>query len=184
MLHPRVPPLVRAIPHLEALSLYRSEEGEEEQEMRRGLGIVTLEDASVQVDHPLGSSSAPPIQGDAVMTNGTQKYPISSLQTVPSNDNSSHATTLPSGMVIDPPPTVDSAPPAIQARAPQPTSPPPPPGTLPTSSTSISPVIPSDTRTVAISNPPSIATSSQMIVDEDEPMPGIDLGSDSEDDDE
>ncbi|PCH41467.1 hypothetical protein WOLCODRAFT_89291 [Wolfiporia cocos MD-104 SS10] len=39
LLHPRVPPLVRALPHVEALALFREEEGTEEGGLRRTLGL-------------------------------------------------------------------------------------------------------------------------------------------------
>ncbi|KAG6877240.1 hypothetical protein C0992_010466 [Termitomyces sp. T32_za158] len=39
LLHPRVPPLVRSLPHVESLSLFRAEESQEELDTREGLGL-------------------------------------------------------------------------------------------------------------------------------------------------
>ncbi|KAG6868167.1 hypothetical protein C0993_006835 [Termitomyces sp. T159_Od127] len=39
LLHPRVPPLVRSLPHVESLSLFRVEESQEEFDIRKGLGL-------------------------------------------------------------------------------------------------------------------------------------------------
>ncbi len=44
LLHPRVPPLVRSLPHVEMLSLFRAEEGEEELDTRRHIGVDALPD--------------------------------------------------------------------------------------------------------------------------------------------
>lgn len=38
-MHPRVPPLVRSLPHVESLSLFRAEEPQEEIEAREELGL-------------------------------------------------------------------------------------------------------------------------------------------------
>ncbi|KAJ6598852.1 rRNA processing/ribosome biogenesis-domain-containing protein [Mycena vulgaris] len=43
LLHPRLPPLVRAMPPIEALSLFRAEESQEESDTARALGIVGAE---------------------------------------------------------------------------------------------------------------------------------------------
>ncbi|KAG5650306.1 hypothetical protein H0H81_012673 [Sphagnurus paluster] len=39
LLHPRVPPLVRSLPHVESLSLFRAEEPQEEIDIRKKLGL-------------------------------------------------------------------------------------------------------------------------------------------------
>ena len=44
LIHPRVPPLVRALPHVEALALFRAEEGDEEADIRRRLGVAVVEE--------------------------------------------------------------------------------------------------------------------------------------------
>jgi len=45
LLHPRAPPLVRSLPEVETLSLFRAEESLEELETRRKLGLITAEGA-------------------------------------------------------------------------------------------------------------------------------------------
>lgn len=47
LLHPRGPPLVRPLPHVEALSLFRAEENNEELAARRSLVLATTYDANV-----------------------------------------------------------------------------------------------------------------------------------------
>lgn len=39
LLHPRVPPLLRSLPHVESLSLFRTEESFDEVEVREALGL-------------------------------------------------------------------------------------------------------------------------------------------------
>ncbi|OCH92155.1 hypothetical protein OBBRIDRAFT_886436 [Obba rivulosa] len=58
LLHPRMPPLVRSLPHVETISLFRAEESQEEADVRHALGLRTEEDSSrldsdaVDVVHP------------------------------------------------------------------------------------------------------------------------------------
>lgn len=62
LLHPRVPPLVRAPPHIELLSLSRTEESAEEQEIRESLHLsVTLPSGETtgKENPPLIPASAP-----------------------------------------------------------------------------------------------------------------------------
>ncbi|OAX43989.1 hypothetical protein K503DRAFT_730190 [Rhizopogon vinicolor AM-OR11-026] len=46
LLHPRGPPLVRPLPHVEALSLFRAEESNEERAARTSLDLATIYDAN------------------------------------------------------------------------------------------------------------------------------------------
>ena len=63
-LHPRVPPLVRSIPHVEFLSLFRAEESQEESSTCRGLRIGTMEELqlpeSPETSPPADQLIAPP----------------------------------------------------------------------------------------------------------------------------
>ncbi|KAF9464353.1 rRNA processing/ribosome biogenesis-domain-containing protein [Collybia nuda] len=61
LLHPRVPPLVRALPHVESLSLFRVEASQEETEALRTLGLQT---AACPDQSTLWA-------GDVTMENGT-----------------------------------------------------------------------------------------------------------------
>ncbi|KIK44256.1 hypothetical protein CY34DRAFT_802866 [Suillus luteus UH-Slu-Lm8-n1] len=47
LLHPRSPPLVRPLPHVEALSLFRAEESNEELAARTSLALATAYDANI-----------------------------------------------------------------------------------------------------------------------------------------
>lgn len=47
LLHPRGPPLVRPLPHVEALSLFRAEENNEELAARKSLALATTYDANI-----------------------------------------------------------------------------------------------------------------------------------------
>ncbi|KAJ6490373.1 rRNA processing/ribosome biogenesis-domain-containing protein, partial [Mycena vitilis] len=46
LLHPRLPPLVRSLPYVESLSLFRAEESQEEIDARESLGLVLPEDST------------------------------------------------------------------------------------------------------------------------------------------
>jgi hypothetical protein len=43
LLHPRVPPLVRSLPHVESLFLFRAEESQEEIDTRESLGLEIMD---------------------------------------------------------------------------------------------------------------------------------------------
>lgn len=55
LLHPRSPPLVRPLPHVEALSLFRAEESNEELAVRTSLALATTYDANIMdvVEDPI-----------------------------------------------------------------------------------------------------------------------------------
>ncbi|KAK0231019.1 rRNA processing/ribosome biogenesis-domain-containing protein [Armillaria fumosa] len=57
LLHPRVPPLVRSLPHVETLSLFHSEEGTEEARDRELLGLSVLQR---QTSDPVQNTVATP----------------------------------------------------------------------------------------------------------------------------
>lgn len=63
MLHPRVPPLVRALPHVESLSLFQAEESQEELETRRKMGVATLSESAPALTQS-SASSVPMIVSD------------------------------------------------------------------------------------------------------------------------
>ncbi|KIP10671.1 hypothetical protein PHLGIDRAFT_125372 [Phlebiopsis gigantea 11061_1 CR5-6] len=205
MLHPRVPPLVRALPHVESLSLFRAEEGSEEKQTRLEAGLVTLEDIReteavptpmsitpgsvpptiarsqpfqiVQTPsslYTLGDSATPSLATPHVVGPGTGPLAVSSVSFNASD---------PTGEV----PTV------IHTHVTKPPFPPPPPATsslpappdpLPSSATIAPAVSVPQMSSIAVVEPRATSAAVQMNVeeDEDEPMPGIDLGSDSEED--
>jgi len=59
LLHPRLPPLVRSMPYIESLSLFRAEESQEESEMRRSLGLVPSSTQDVIIPEPSAPPTAP-----------------------------------------------------------------------------------------------------------------------------
>ncbi|KAJ7368529.1 rRNA processing/ribosome biogenesis-domain-containing protein [Mycena albidolilacea] len=58
LLHPRLPPLVRSMPYVESLSVFRAEESQEESEMRQSLGLVPAETEDVVM--AVANPPAPP----------------------------------------------------------------------------------------------------------------------------
>ncbi|KAG2154981.1 rRNA processing/ribosome biogenesis-domain-containing protein [Suillus bovinus] len=61
LLHPRGPPLVRPLPHVEALSLFRAEESNEELTARKSLALATINDGNIMdvVADPIMMTSTP-----------------------------------------------------------------------------------------------------------------------------
>lgn len=59
MLHPRVPPLIRSVPHLETLSLFRAEESNEEAEARETAGLDVLSASQPSVSEPVNMDISP-----------------------------------------------------------------------------------------------------------------------------
>ena len=72
LLHPRVPPLVRSLPHVEMLSLFREEEGDEELGMRKSLGLATADETLLTLPSSLQRPEVPPepVAGPSVPTLG------------------------------------------------------------------------------------------------------------------
>lgn len=60
LLHPRVPPLVRSLPHVELLSLFREEEGDEERGMRKTLRLANAEETLSMLSSSPQHPEAPP----------------------------------------------------------------------------------------------------------------------------
>ncbi|EMD40910.1 hypothetical protein CERSUDRAFT_111496 [Gelatoporia subvermispora B] len=83
LLHPRMPPLVRSLPHVETISLFRAEESQEEMDTRHALGLRTEEDSS----HPASSDamaavhSPPVITRDRRQTEATSDIPAAGTST-------------------------------------------------------------------------------------------------------
>ncbi|KAJ7904735.1 hypothetical protein B0H14DRAFT_3421490 [Mycena olivaceomarginata] len=59
LLHPRLPPLVRSMPYVESLSVFRAEESQEESEMRRSLGLVPAETETETEDVVMAVANPP-----------------------------------------------------------------------------------------------------------------------------
>jgi len=169
-MHPRVPPLVRSMPHLEALSLFKAEQSHEEAEI---LSSLAMED--------INSREPNNVEQDVAMKD---------LAGDVSGDQ--QPTSIPSKTVVVPEPKVDIQPPKLlsesihEAPLASPSSPAAEssrPATDPVphedqSSTIIVRNAPKSNLTPA--NPPSVVYMVPEAEDEDEEMPLIDMSSDSE----
>lgn len=178
-LHPRVPPLVRALPHVESLALFRAEEGEEESSIRHALGVGTIDElrqpqpqenvlltvAPIIQSRPtslptyvqevpsassIASQSSAPVAADVFSAGFTGSAQTSSTQNVPPAD------LQPPSARIELPVFADSR---LTAAA----------------STGATPSL-SSKSTVPTPRPEPIVTDE----DEDDPMPSIDMASDSD----
>ncbi|KAI0722827.1 rRNA processing/ribosome biogenesis-domain-containing protein [Earliella scabrosa] len=201
LLHPRVPPLVRSLPHVEMLSLFRAEEGEEEKENRKriGLGVPdeqesgqpAVDDSQTQpsagrinVPHAQGS-----LTGQAAKSTGeplTQELntmamqvdvPAAALTTAsPRMSSSSAPSSLshPAGPLGQPTHHATTSIPTTANTLP------PPPDLLPSNQVAVFPQSTTTPIPPAINVTPASAPGGEEIDDDDEPMPTIDLRSDSE----
>lgn len=190
LLHPRVPPLVRSLPHVEMLSLFRAEEGEEEMDVRKRVGLMVLAEPVIQPD--VAERLTPHVE-----QSNTSNTPRN-LPEAERNTGSSAAQELELvSMQVDVPPArtpavlphlaqlqqsiqLQAAPILTVHRSDAHNPLPPPPESLSSSSTVLrSPLtvaaIPSTTASIT---PTAVPTGDEE--DEDEPMPTIDLGSDSD----
>jgi hypothetical protein len=160
LVHPRVPPLVRTLPHVESLSLFRLEESQEEAQIRQSLGLG-INDQHVQPSEPSLN-----VATDDSMDAETTIIPPSSVFTgishpspvdPPQDQDRSVPLAVPPGtpVIPEPGPTLNLIPP-------------PPPETAKTSI-----LVTSDLPPVPLI--PTIESD-----EDDEEMPAIDLNSDSD----
>ncbi|KAK7695777.1 hypothetical protein QCA50_000414 [Cerrena zonata] len=197
LVHPRAPPLVRSLPHVEMLSLYRVEESQEEQETR----------LAVQIGIPGELMTAAPedITMQSISTSNSSRTHNVFPTHMPSNS-------VPAALIQNPAPmTISVAPTQVPqivepvVDRPAPINVPVVPSTNTTTATLVKPGTPSLPQVKSMVPPPSsdllprstntssmnsistpqvvAAGSSTMAVDdedEDEPMPTIDMDSDSE----
>lgn len=94
LLHPRMPPLVRSLPHVETISLFRAEESQEELDTRHMLGLRTADDSACPPFSDTASTLHPPpvLLGDRRQTDGTPDIPAAGTfaTTSVSSDNAPH----------------------------------------------------------------------------------------------
>lgn len=183
MLHPRVPPLVRALPHVESLSLFQAEESQEELETRKNMAVATMNE-TLPVPAQNTHSIAPPVsspQGTPVAAFAPPTTFAIMQQTpqVPVPQATSVATTghqEQSKLLLDTPPAISerNPPPQVPLSSNEPhlnTTRPPSSSISSTSVAQEAPPPPTPAQVVA----PAV-----MEEDEDEEMPGIDMDSDSD----
>ncbi|KAG6903450.1 hypothetical protein C0995_005473 [Termitomyces sp. Mi166 len=155
LLHPRVPPLVRSLPHVESLSLFRAEESQEERDVREELGLrgaFPEQSKPVEEDIIMEDSAAPP---------GTQQ--VDNIQPV--------SVTKPSL-----PPRLSSSTVASTSIKPQPAS------LIVTTPGAIEPPRPKPSEPERIPKPvpPQPVATSAQDAEDDEEMPAINMDSDSD----
>ena len=81
-MHPRVPPLVRSLPHLEALSLFKAEQSQEEIDLLKGLKTKTTDasNESEQEDIVMTDQGTPAIPTPIIAANTlTSTIPIAPI---------------------------------------------------------------------------------------------------------
>jgi len=161
LLHPRVPPLVRSLPHVESLSLFRAEESLDEIDARETLGL------GVSEQHP----KVPNAMDDIAMTHVapeevTMQISLTTATTAKQIDVSTQS-----------PPSAQPEPHSKIAQPRQMSPFPPPPDPLPSSSVTQAPIASGSTVPVAVKPVSAIAPVDE---EEDEEMPAIDMDSDSE----
>jgi hypothetical protein len=197
LVHPRVPPLVRSLPPVEALALFRDEESNEERAVRQGLGIVPADQKPAPGDPaPLAnemwattaqntptaayvyaldkrpevlsaatpSTAAPLFPPKARKPDASQPAPAPFQSALPVSSASAHATPVHLlGLTSAPLPSMTSAP-------------------APLSSPISAPPLAAPKSSVPV--PPSFFNTSTAMDDdeEDDPMPTIDMGSDTDED--
>jgi hypothetical protein len=121
LLHPRLPPLVRPVPSLENVSLFRVEESEVERELRAMLGLTIPEDPEPEV-----SAQLPPQTSSTVFEGPAQAAETTPSRVVPnptpsvtnssnppaqsSNDMQVDQTSIPSTLPRDQTPVEDISP--------------------------------------------------------------------------
>lgn len=200
LLHPRVPPLVRSLPHVEMLSLFRAEEGEEELDTRRHIGVDALPDRADTGSDISGSQMSLDV-GRTSLWNASRL----SLETGSNSGTSSFQALYTVPMQVDAPaapvtiqPSQLPAPPSVGLRHPQSPAPlanypaetgrlaqsplPPPPDPLLSGSGGVGPKptsasVPPVTHVTTVHAPKAQDDDSDNA---DELMPTIDLDSDSE----
>ena len=165
LLHPRVPPLLRSMPHVESLSLFKAEEHQDEAEVLSTLGLTSIHPSQSQVVQQDVSMT------DSLMIAPTDNYATQNLRdsTLPLREPKEKLSVIP--INLPPPPTTK-------------------PFTMPQATSTIG--LPS---TVALSKmasnntggPSTIVPNPDLFLKEDEQdgdeeMPLIDIDSDSEDD--
>jgi hypothetical protein len=167
LLHPRVPPLVRSLPHVESLSLFHTEESQDEAEAREILDLTYREASShpepppsIQEDQMEDGTRLPLVESDS------KESPILQAYTTLGRPSSSGIEQSEIGNGLSLPPKFSLAPSSYL---------PPEPGLAPQNSIAPIDIIRSSAPQL---HPVTIVTS--MSDEEDEEMPAINLDSDSD----
>lgn len=207
LLHPRVPPLVRSLPHVEMLSLFREEEGDEELNMRRALGLANVDETLLTQPSSSQHPDAPPelVNAPSVPTLGRVESVVN--DSIPGQFPT--PIRQPTQIQISPPATVTQSATilghavpttsntrsagasnqeivdTLHGQGPPPLARPSTTSTAASYPSAIQPPIPgSSTATTSTPGPHSQPGASMLMDedDEDEPMPAINMDSDSDGD--
>lgn len=84
MLHPRLPPLLRALPSLDTIALSSIDEGKDERETRESIGLRIGDDNTMQIDGSRSESIFKPQTGELQSATSVAEPEVSSL--IPSAD--------------------------------------------------------------------------------------------------
>lgn len=180
LLHPRLPPLITATPLVENLSLVFSEESLEETELRKSLGLFTMQDRIQQnIDTEMSDPTNPP----------PQSTPVSKIIPSPTAPNHSTSSKYDGGHLsqikVATPPEPTPTPVQETAERPssgsaRPTITEPPKSQAPKPAPQVPQVELSDHLDQGPSIPTNRILDPSVEADEDEEMPAIDLESDSD----
>lgn len=201
LIHPRAPPLVRSLPHVETLSLYRAEESQEEQETRQALHIGIPGELATAASDDVTMQSISSFH--ARTHNGLSTHmplpSVNSVPTAPIQNPAPPAISLPPTQldrvaqpVFDRPVAVDAPVAAMTTSATLARPPPDTPSLSQAKSTTLLSSSDPVQRSLDLGSANQISHSTPQVVtvvshkmvvdseDEDEPMPTIDMDSDSE----
>ncbi|KAI0033323.1 rRNA processing/ribosome biogenesis-domain-containing protein [Vararia minispora EC-137] len=161
LVHPRAPPMVRSMPPVEALALFRDEEGSEERAAREMLGITTSEQWSVPSASVRSGADARATADHGALDHGASTSTVQERVPLPLP---LFATGIAQPEAPQPVPTT-----VLVSR----------PAAMVVSETGAAPVVPAP----SVSMPSSFSGPAPMDEDDDdEPMPTIDLESDTDED--
>jgi hypothetical protein len=76
LVHPRVPPLVRSLPHIEPLSLFRAEESQEEIDARESLGLEVMDQNIPSINQDIAMEEQP---SDTITSSFVPSTPVKAL---------------------------------------------------------------------------------------------------------
>ncbi|KAH9943306.1 uncharacterized protein BXZ73DRAFT_87658 [Epithele typhae] len=180
ILHPRVPPMVRSLPHVEALSLFRSEEGREELDARNRMGLDLVGELRLNEATAVATEAAS-LQPQPTRIGVAMEEAVAPEMELQTFKHSTLVSTTQTPMQVEDPPSITPA--AISSRAPAPGPPTVPKFAAPPAEAQVTswhaePLLEPTFRTTSSSGP--VNTPMDEEDDEDEPMPTIDMNSDSE----
>ena len=182
LLHPRLPPLLRTQPPMEALSLFRTSDVKKDKAAEEALNVITIERTEARLKPTAPAEQQSALQIDA------QPLPLTSTTTTTPG-----LSVIPAQKLLSPDPVAIASPEVITSAATEPQAPGPSVESLPVTSSEPVATHKPNWAGVAQSEPVQVSTSTSISTsivkgyrgiddhsDEDEEMPEIDMASDSE----